>query len=105
MPLLPQVGLNCFGPLTPTASIHAPPCCTCRAASRPFLALPLQLAPTYDFVAPCFPPEYDIFGAICGEHHRQLGSMVDFIGLCADNLANSDILKVGRAGEAAGLLD
>ena len=29
---------------------------------------------------------------------RQLGSMVDFIGLCADNLANSDILKVGRAG-------
>ncbi|KAL4437795.1 hypothetical protein ABPG77_005707 [Micractinium sp. CCAP 211/92] len=53
-----------------------------------------QLAPTYDFVAPCFPPEYDIFGAICREHHRQLCSMVDFIGLCADNLANSDILKV-----------
>lgn len=53
-----------------------------------------QLAPTYDYVAPCFPPAYDIFGAICAEHHRQLCSMVDFIGLCADNLANSDILKV-----------
>eukprot|EP00887_Chlorella_sp_A99_P000004 scaffold16.g4.t1 len=28
------------------------------------------------------------------QYHRQLGSMIDFIGLCADNLANSDILKV-----------
>ncbi|PSC69331.1 exocyst complex component Sec6 [Micractinium conductrix] len=53
-----------------------------------------QLAPIYDHVAPCFPPSYRIFPHICAEHHRQLGSMVDFIGLCADNLANSDILKV-----------
>jgi exocyst complex component 3 len=54
-----------------------------------------QLAPIYDHVAPCFPPEYRIFGVVCSEHHRQLSSMIDFIGLCADNLANADILKVG----------
>ena len=60
----------------------------------PVPALP-QLAPVYDHVAPCFPPAYRIFGVVAGEHHRQLASMVDFIGLCADNLANADILKVG----------
>lgn len=54
----------------------------------------LQLPDIYDFVVPCFPPDYHIFSAICTEYHRQLDSMVDFIGLCADNLANSDILKV-----------
>ena len=54
----------------------------------------LQLAPIYDHVSPCFPPHYRIFGVICAEHHKQLSSMIDFIGLCADNLANSDILKV-----------
>lgn len=53
-----------------------------------------QLAPIYDHVSPCFPPEYRIFGVVCAEHHRQLSSMIDFIGLCADNLANADILKV-----------
>ncbi|KAI3425101.1 hypothetical protein D9Q98_008479 [Chlorella vulgaris] len=53
-----------------------------------------QLVPIYDHVAPCFPPSYRIFGVVCAEHHRQLASMIDFIGLCADNLANADILKV-----------
>lgn len=53
-----------------------------------------QLADVYDYVAPCFPPSYRIFGAVVGEYHRQLGSMLDFVGLCGDNLANSDILKV-----------
>jgi hypothetical protein len=52
----------------------------------------------YDHVSPCFPPNYRIFGVICAEHHRQLASMIDFIGLCADNLANSDILKVRLKG-------
>lgn len=57
-------------------------------------AFVVQLADIYDFVTPCFPPDYHIFGVVCAEYHRQLGSMVDFIGLCAENLANSDILKV-----------
>ncbi len=54
----------------------------------------LQLAEVYDHVRPCFPPHYRIFSAICAEYHRQLGSMVDYVGLCASNLANADILKV-----------
>ena len=57
-------------------------------------AFVVQLADIYDFVTPCFPPDYHIFGVVCAEYHRQLGSMVDFVGLCAENLANSDILKV-----------
>lgn len=84
----------------PLALLAAPPLARSLAVlSDPLHGRPrLQLAPTYDYVAPCFPPAYDIFGAICAEHHRQLCSMVDFIGLCADNLANSDILKVGLLG-------
>lgn len=58
----------------------------------------VQLAPIYDHVAPCFPPNYRIFGVICAEHHRQLSSMIDFIGLCAENLANADILKASCRG-------
>ena len=69
----------------PTHPLHAP-----------------QLAPVYDHVSPCFPPDYRIFGVICAEHHRQLASMIDFIGLCADNLANSDILKVCARGSGGG---
>jgi len=45
---------------------------------------------------------------VCAEHHRQLSSMIDFIGLCADNLANADILKArhlpwGGLGVVGGL--
>lgn len=53
-----------------------------------------QLAEVYDYVVPCFPPHYAIFDTVWGHYHRQLGSMIDFVGLCVDNLANSDILKV-----------
>lgn len=64
--------------------------------SHPTLPHPPQLADIYDYATPCFPPDYRIFGVICAEYHQQLSSMLDFIGLCADNLANGDILKVGR---------
>lgn len=53
-----------------------------------------HLVDCYDYVAPCFPPDYQIFSHIAGEYHRQLGLMIDFIGLCSDNLANGDIIKV-----------
>ena len=57
----------------------------------------VQLVEIYDHAAPCFPPAYRFFGFVCAEYHKQLGSMIDYIGLCAENLANSDILKAGRA--------
>lgn len=84
----------CAPPGGPAAAM-SPPASPCSKRTRPPPPLPAQLAPIYDHVAPCFPPEYRIFGVVCSEHHRQLSSMIDFIGLCADNLANADILKVG----------
>ena len=53
-----------------------------------------QLVDIYDHAAPCFPPRYHFFGYVCAEYHKQLSSMIDYVGLCAANLANSDILKV-----------
>ncbi len=44
----------------------------------------------------CFPPSYRIFQAVVSEYHAQLGYMIDFAGLCAENLSNSDILRIIR---------
>ncbi len=54
----------------------------------------MQLADIYDYVTPCFPPEYHIFDVIFHQYHEHLAFMVDCIGACAEQLANSDILKV-----------
>lgn len=132
------------------APVSAAPLVPPGSDGQPRLLAHPQLAPIYDHVSPCFPPEYRIFGVVrpwvqghvrscstlllvatcvhnlqqppanlylclvqlqpcrcptcplplgshpfqvCAEHHRQLSSMIDFIGLCADNLANADILK------------
>lgn len=55
-----------------------------------------QLADVYDFVEPCFPPSYKIFTFIFKQYHQQLDSMLLYIGCCAEQLANADILRVGR---------
>lgn len=100
-------GVGAVGLLTHSegCSCHLMPatllCCACLFLPPSILpppTLPPQLVPIYDHVAPCFPPSYRIFGVVCAEHHRQLASMIDFIGLCADNLANADILKAGLRG-------
>jgi exocyst complex component 3 len=53
-----------------------------------------HLSEVRDLVVPCFPPSYQIFGVVCAEYHRQLGAMLDFIGVCAANLSNGEILRV-----------
>ena len=53
----------------------------------------VQLADIYDFVSPCFPENYAIFRVIFAEYHQHLAFMLDCIGACAQQLANSDILK------------
>ena len=61
----------------------------------------MQLADIYDYVSPCFPEKYHIFRVIFREYHQHLAFMLDSIAACAQELANSDILKVvsfpGRA--------
>ncbi|KAK9827315.1 hypothetical protein WJX81_003676 [Elliptochloris bilobata] len=54
----------------------------------------VQLADIYDFVSPCFPEKYAIFRVIFAEYHQHLAFMLDCIGACAQQLANSDILKI-----------
>eukprot|EP00873_Tetraselmis_striata_P017379 jgi/Tetstr1/437643/TSEL_026310.t1 len=53
-----------------------------------------ELADVYDYVLPCFPPEYAVFGDIWQAYHRQFGAMLNMIGSLADALSNADILKV-----------
>ena len=53
----------------------------------------VQLADIYDFASPCFPENYAIFRVIFAEYHQHLAFMLDCIGACAQQLANSDILK------------
>lgn len=55
-----------------------------------------ELADVYDFVAPCFPPSYKIFTVIFKQYHDQLDKMLHYIGCCATELANADILRVSR---------
>ncbi len=54
----------------------------------------VQLADIFDYVTPCFPEKYGIFKVIFKEYHQHLSFMLDCIGCCAEQLANSDILKV-----------
>ena len=54
----------------------------------------VQLADIFDYVTPCFPEKYGIFKVIFQEYHQHMSFMLDCIGCCADQLANSDILKV-----------
>ena len=54
----------------------------------------VQLADIFDYVTPCFPEKYGIFKVIFKEYHQHMSFMLDCIGCCADQLANSDILKV-----------
>ena len=58
----------------------------------------VQLADIYDFVSPCFPEKYAIFRVIFAEYHQHLAFMLDCIGACAQQLANSDILKARTHG-------
>mmetsp|Transcript_19085 Transcript_19085/g.53180 ORF Transcript_19085/g.53180 Transcript_19085/m.53180 type:complete len:779 (+) Transcript_19085:187-2523(+) len=53
-----------------------------------------HMADVYDYVTPCFPPDYAIFEEIWSNYHRQFGSMLNMIGSKADDLGNSDILRV-----------
>ena len=55
----------------------------------------VQLADIFDYVTPCFPEKYGIFRVIFREYHQHLSFMLDCIGCCAEQLSNSDILKVG----------
>ncbi|KAK9812960.1 hypothetical protein WJX72_006516 [[Myrmecia] bisecta] len=54
----------------------------------------IQLADIYDYVTPCFPEKYRIFSVIWKEYHQHMAFMLDCVGACAQQLANSDILKV-----------
>ncbi|CAK0787040.1 hypothetical protein CVIRNUC_010256 [Coccomyxa viridis] len=54
----------------------------------------VQLADIFDYVTPCFPEKYGIFRVIFREYHQHLSFMLDCIGCCAEQLSNSDILKV-----------
>ncbi len=53
----------------------------------------VQLADIYDYVTPCFPEKYRIFRTVFREFHQHLSYMLDCMGACAEQLANSDILK------------
>lgn len=53
-----------------------------------------NLADIFDYVTPCFPEKYRIFKVIFKEYHQHLSYMLDCMGACAEQLANSDILKV-----------
>ena len=53
----------------------------------------VQLADIYDYVTPCFPEKYRIFRVIFKEYHQHMSYMLDCMGACAEQLANSDILK------------
>lgn len=52
-----------------------------------------NLADIFDYVTPCFPEKYRIFKVIFKEYHQHLSYMLDCMGACAEQLANSDILK------------
>jgi hypothetical protein len=60
----------------------------------------VQLADIFDYVTPCFPEKYGIFKVIFKEYHQHLSFMLDCIGCCSEQLANSDILKVIQCAEA-----
>ncbi|RMZ56271.1 hypothetical protein APUTEX25_002461, partial [Auxenochlorella protothecoides] len=63
-----------------------------------------RLPDVYEYVQVCFPPSYSVFEVVSAEYCTHLASMLDFIGLCAEQLANEDILRVvgwvGGAGDA-----
>ncbi|GMH41556.1 hypothetical protein BSKO_09466 [Bryopsis sp. KO-2023] len=59
-----------------------------------------ELAGTYDYVAPCFPPDYDVFRTLWSRYHLNFASVVDSLGLRASRIANRDILGVIRWVEA-----
>jgi hypothetical protein len=50
-------------------------------------------------VTPCFPEKYGIFKVIFKEYHQHLSFMLDCIGCCSEQLANSDILKVSQCAD------
>ena len=59
----------------------------------------VQLADIFDYVTPCFPEKYGIFKVIFKEYHQHLSFMLDCIGCCSEQLANSDILKVRQCAD------
>lgn len=56
-----------------------------------------ELGDLYDEVQHCFPPHYKIFTVVFKQYHKQLDDMLHYIGCCATELANADILKVQPA--------
>lgn len=57
-------------------------------------ALSHELAQIYDYVEPCFPPSFKMFPTLWSRYHLQFASMLDSLGLKANNISNRDILSI-----------
>jgi len=53
-----------------------------------------DLADAYDYVAPCFPPKYNIFETLFFMYHLQVAIVIDAIGCKAKSLSTKGALRV-----------
>lgn len=53
-----------------------------------------DLAMVYDYVAPCFPPSYNIFESMFQLHHVHVATVIDTLGQYANKLSNGGALKI-----------
>ncbi|KAF6256967.1 exocyst complex component Sec6-domain-containing protein [Scenedesmus sp. NREL 46B-D3] len=57
-------------------------------------ALEAELAEAYDFVAPCFPPHYNIFDAVFQMYHVQFAQAMDAVGQVSQALSTAGQLRL-----------
>eukprot|EP00899_Mesostigma_viride_P002764 jgi/Mesvir1/12489/Mv08103-RA.2 len=53
-----------------------------------------QLIDVYDYVVPCFPPRFELFGIVALSFHMHFAAMLKSFSDRAEDLSNTDILKV-----------
>eukprot|EP00879_Flechtneria_rotunda_P009504 GHRR01009948.1.p1 GENE.GHRR01009948.1~~GHRR01009948.1.p1 ORF type:complete len:813 (+),score=297.11 GHRR01009948.1:359-2797(+) len=59
-----------------------------------FAALETELAEAYDFVSPCFPPQYNMFDSIFQMYHVQFAQALDTVGQVSPSLSTAGQLKL-----------